>query len=62
MCVYKDNLLHCDKLFGANRVSLSVQEYMLKNKAEVALKILESNLNTFKIPEYIEEAIRWIKD
>lgn len=62
VCVYNDNTLHCDELFSKGRVKLSPLEFMLKNKAEAALKILESDLTDFIIPSYIDEAITWIKD
>lgn len=47
--------------------SSSILDYMIKNKTEVALKILEvqesesSNLE-ISIPPYIEEALKWIKE
>jgi hypothetical protein len=45
-----------------------VQSYMLNNKAESAFRLLclftdenpDTNLEKFKIPPYIEEAIQWI--
>ena len=62
ICVYKDNFTICDELFGVRRVSLSVQDYMLKNKAEAALELLEKKSDSMIIPAYIQEAILWIKD
>jgi putative ATP-dependent endonuclease of the OLD family len=61
ICVYSNNSTTCDALFGASRKSLSVQEYMLKNKAEAAFALLEKTPpNDLVLPQYIKEAIEWI--
>jgi predicted ATP-dependent endonuclease of OLD family len=61
IAVYEDNKIICDKLFLSSRKSLSVQDYMLKNKTEAAFALLES-IGELRIPEYIKEAIEWIKE
>ena len=59
---YEDNKSKCDEIFGPDRRSLSVQEYMLNEKAEVAYQILENGIKDFSVPEYISNAIKWIKN
>ncbi len=61
VCVYKDNTDLCNQLFTTPRRTLEIQDYMLKNKTEVAFKLLE---DTSKIitPQYIKDAMEWIRD
>jgi len=59
VCVYEDNNVLCDKLFGGDRRSLSVQDYMLSNKTDAAFRLLEC-ADEIKVPAYIAEAIKWI--
>ena len=61
ICLYADNGEICDELFGQQRRTLSVQEYMLKNKAEAAFLLLQSKANELSAPPYILEAINWIR-
>lgn len=61
ICLYADNSDICDELFGPQRRTLSVQEYMLKNKAEAAFLLLQNKSNELSILPYIMEAINWIK-
>lgn len=61
ICVYEDNKVICDTLFGTSRKTLSVQDYMLNNKADVAFELLDKKSNDLTVPKYIEEAITWIK-
>lgn len=46
--------------------SKNIERFMLENKAENALRILEALENDksgeFKIPQYIKEALKWIKN
>ena len=60
--IYNNNKPICDELFLAKRRKLTVQEYMLKNKAEVAFQLLDKKSNILKVPEYIKNAIEWIKE
>lgn len=62
ICVYEDNKDTCDELFGSGRRTLSVQDYMLNNKADVAFNLLENRSNVLNAPKYIEEAIQWISE
>lgn len=60
ICIYEDNKTFCDELFGENRKTLSVQDYMLKNKTEAAFSILDSKADGIVVPQYIRDAIEWI--
>ncbi len=62
VCVYKENTNICEGLFSANRRTLSVQEYMLKNKAETAFQLLENKSKELNIPDYINKAFEWINN
>jgi predicted ATP-dependent endonuclease of OLD family len=59
--IYLDNKDICDKLFFSSRRTLTVQNYMLKNKTEAAFALLENN-KELKVPEYIKKAIEWVKE
>ncbi|WP_271425241.1 ATP-dependent nuclease [Aequorivita sinensis] len=59
--VYETNKDVCDNLFLAGRKTLSVQDYMLKNKADVAFELLDKKADTINVPDYIKNAIEWIK-
>lgn len=62
IAVFQDNVGICDELFSEGRKTLSVQEYMLKNKANVAFELLDKKSNEINTPEYIKEAIKWINE
>ncbi|MCF5651429.1 AAA family ATPase [Pseudomonas syringae] len=59
--MYLDNKKVCDDLFGKGRRTLTVQDYMLKNKADVAFELLTAKANELVAPAYIQEAITWIR-
>jgi len=61
IAVYEDNKNLCAGLWSADRKTLSVQDYMLKNKADVAFELLDKKSSEIKTPEYIKEALQWIK-
>ena len=61
ICVYEDNKTICDGLFSAGRKSLTVQDFMLQNKADAAFEILEKKASEISTPTYIKEAIEWIR-
>jgi len=61
ICIYEDNKNVLDDLFSKERRTLTVQDYMLKNKADCAFLILDSNTD-ITVPQYILDAIRWIKE
>ncbi len=60
VCFYQDNETICDDLFAAGRKTLSVQEYMLSDKANVAFELLDKKGPDLKSPAYIKDAIEWI--
>lgn len=62
ICMYQDNTTICDELFSRDRRILSIQDYMLKNKADVAFELLDKKATEINVPEYIKEAIEWIKE
>ncbi|OFX39459.1 MAG: ATP-dependent endonuclease [Bacteroidetes bacterium GWA2_32_17] len=61
VCLYSTNQVLCDNLFLAGRKTLTVKDYMLKNKAEAAYELLEKKSIEVIVPEYIKLAIEWIK-
>ncbi len=60
-CFYQVNTTICDELFKEGRRTLTVQEYMLKNKADAAFAVLEHKAEELIVPDYITKAIQWIK-
>jgi len=60
--LYKDNTAICNELFEAGRRTLSVEEYMLQNKADVAYELLVKKAGEIATPNYIKEAIKWIRE
>jgi putative ATP-dependent endonuclease of OLD family len=62
ICVYQDNKAICHGLFQAGRKTLTVQEFMIANKAEVAYTLLDQKSSTIVSPQYITNALKWIKE
>lgn len=60
VCMYGDNKALCEALFAPGRKTLSVQDYMLKNKVTVALALLRQDAGKLTPPKYCEEAFEWI--
>ncbi len=58
--IYQNNKLLCDEVFSGGGIRLDPQEYMLKNKASVALRLLDEKIDQLVVPEYIKDAIEWI--
>lgn len=58
---YQKNQTICEDLFGAARKTLTVQKYMLDNKADVAFELLDKKAENLAVPIYIQNAIEWIK-
>lgn len=54
--LYGDNSALCNEIFGTD-----AQKYMLNNKTEVAFKLLSQN-QSIMVPNYIERAIKWIRE
>lgn len=61
VCIYQDNKAICDDLFAAGRKTLTVEEYMLKNKTDAAFQLLEKMGAKLVTPAYIQQAIAWIR-
>ena len=62
VCFYQDNKAVCDEIFLPGRVKLSVQNYMLENKADAAFELLDKKEAALIAPNYIQEAITWIRE
>lgn len=62
VCFYEENKVVCDGLFASGRTTLSVQDHMLANKADVAFELLDKKEAELVSPTYIKEAIAWIKE
>lgn len=60
-CLYAENKGICDGLFRKGRRTLSVIEYVLQNKADVAFQLLNNESQNLAAPGYIDDAIVWIK-
>ncbi|HBV9302595.1 TPA: AAA family ATPase [Klebsiella pneumoniae] len=61
ICLYQDNMALCELLFGEGRRTLTVQDYMLANKAEAAFKLLQHDGEELCVPDYIQEALAWLR-
>lgn len=61
-CLYRDNVVFCDALWGVERRTLTVENFMLSNKTIVAFGLLEKGLEGFTVPQYIKEALQWINE
>jgi putative ATP-dependent endonuclease of the OLD family len=61
VCVYEDNRDICDGQFLAGRKTLTVQDYMLKNKTDAAFQLLDKKGAELVAPGYIQEAVAWIR-
>ncbi len=60
ICMYETNTEICDTLFKEGRRTLTVQQYMLNNKAEVSFVLLDKAESKITSPDYIIEALQWI--
>jgi putative ATP-dependent endonuclease of OLD family len=61
VCIYQDNQTACEELFEPGRKSLSVEQYMLKNKTDAAFQLLEKKGTALTAPGYIQQAVTWIR-
>jgi len=61
VCIYQDNQTACEELFEPGRKTLSVEEYMLKNKTDAAFQLLEKKDAMLAAPGYIQQAVAWIR-
>lgn len=60
VCVYRDNAEKCEELFGQARKTLTVEEYMLGNKSEVAYQLASKVGTELTPPKYVSNAITWL--
>ena len=60
VCIYKDNQALCEAEFRSPRRVLPILDYMLKNKADSAYSLFKKKADVLVVPQYIEDAIRWI--
>ena len=61
VCMYEKNKTVCDDQFTTKYIKSSPQDYMLNNKTEAAFRLLEYKSAELNAPEYIKNAIEWIK-
>lgn len=61
ICIYVDNQAVCDELFNSPGRRLSIQQYMLKNKTESAFELLDKRAGRLQTPDYIRQAIEWLR-
>ena len=61
VCMYQDNQTSCEELFAAGRRTLSVADYMLKNKTDAAFQLLEKKGTELAVPGYIQQAVEWLR-
>jgi predicted ATP-dependent endonuclease of OLD family len=62
ICFYELNKEACDELFLPGRRTLSVQDYMLDNKADCAFELLDKKSDILTSPDYIRQGIAWINE
>lgn len=62
VCIYKDNKAICDTEFQTPKRKLDTLDYMLKNKAEAAYILLKEKADTIAVPQYIQDALKWIDE
>ena len=60
--MYQDNKEICDALFSGGSIKKEPIEFMLDNKAESALRILDKHSEDLEVPNYIKQAIGWINE
>lgn len=60
VAIYEDNAAICNELFGADRRTLTVQNYMLANKAEAAYKLLTQMEEKLVVPQYVRDSLVWV--
>lgn len=60
VCIYQDNKDICDTEFASPHRRLDIRDYMLSNKAEAAYTLSKKRADEIVVPQYIQDAIRWI--
>lgn len=62
VCLFQSNEVICDSLFSGGNIQKSPLEFMLDNKAESALRIVDNHSKDIVPPDYIKQAIQWINE
>lgn len=62
VCLYHKNKDICDSLFSGGNIMKLPLEFMLDNKAESALRLVDNHSEDLDAPEYIQQAIEWINE
>jgi len=62
VCLYQDNKGICDNLLSGGNIQKTPLEFMLDNKAESALRLVDNHSEDIHAPEYIQQAIKWINE
>lgn len=62
VCLYNKNKEICDNLFSGGNIKKLPLEFMLDNKAESALRLVDNHSEELDAPEYIQKAIQWINE
>jgi putative ATP-dependent endonuclease of OLD family len=62
VCLYHKNKAVCDNLFSGGNIQKNPLDYMLNNKAESSLRLVEKHSEDLDSPEYIQKAIQWINE
>lgn len=60
-CIYNSNKTLCDVLFTTSGRKLPIDQYMLNNKADCAFQLLDEKAAEINVPDYIKQAVEWIK-
>jgi putative ATP-dependent endonuclease of OLD family len=62
VCLHHKNKAVCDKLFSGGNIKKQPLDFMLDNKAESSLRLVENHSEDLDPPEYIQQAIQWINE
>jgi predicted double-glycine peptidase len=62
VCLYENNKTICDELFSGGNIRNIPLKFMLDNKTECALRLLDDYSEQLNCPEYIQQAIQWINE
>jgi len=62
VCIYHDNQATCDDLFSGGNIIKTALDFMLDNKAESSLRLVDNHAEDLEIPNYIKQAIAWINE
>ena len=62
VCIYHKNKAICDALFSGGNIQKEPLDFMLSNKAESSLRLVENHSEELDSPEYIQQAIQWINE